>query len=256
VLGCRNRQHSLRLCCGNGLRADVWTKFKERFSIPHTIDFYAASEGTFSLFNIEEEPGAIGHVPPFLRPNFPAVIVRYDLERQEPYRDEQGRCVRCRANEAGEALGPTGGPQNPDARFEGYVNSAETEKKIARDVFEQGDAWYRTGDLMRMDERGFIYFVDRIGETFRWKGEAVLTSEVEQAFSSCPGVLDLVVYGVNVPFADGRAGMAAIVVSDAFDLDTFYQTAKERLAAYARPIFLRICAGIEATPTFKPRKGA
>jgi fatty-acyl-CoA synthase len=119
-----------------GLRAEVWTKFKERFSIPHTIEFYAASEGTFSLFNIEEEPGAIGHVPPFLRPNFPAVIVRYDPERQEPYRDEQGRCVRCRANEAGEALGPTGGPHNPDARFEGYVNSAETEKKIARDVFE------------------------------------------------------------------------------------------------------------------------
>jgi fatty-acyl-CoA synthase len=248
------RKHALRLCCGNGLRADVWKKFKERFSIPHIIEFYAASEGTFSLFNIEDEPGAIGHVPPFLRPNFPAVIVRYDAERDEPHRDENGRCVRCVPNETGEALGRISGRDNPDARFEGYMNAAETEKKILRNVFEEGDAWYRTGDLMRMDERGFIYFADRIGDTFRWKGENVSTAEVEQALSSCPGVLEIIVYGVTVPYADGRAGMAAIVVDETFDPASFHQIARERLPSYARPLFVRVCSSIPVTETFKPKK--
>jgi fatty-acyl-CoA synthase len=210
----REREHSLRLCCGNGLRADVWTNFKERFSIPQIIEFYAASEGTFSLFNIEDEPGAIGHVPPFLWPTFPAVIVRYDGERDGPYRDEHGRCVRCPPTESGEALGRIGGTGSLKTRFEGYMNAVETEKKIVRNVFEDGDAWYTTGDLMRMDERGFIYFVDRVGDTFRWKGENVSTSEVEQALSSCPGVLDIAVYGVTVPYADGRARTAAIVADE------------------------------------------
>jgi fatty-acyl-CoA synthase len=251
--GPEDREHSLRLACGNGLRADVWTKFKERFSIPHIIEFYAASEGTFSLFNIEDEPGAVGHVPPFLRPNFPAVIVRYDADKNEPYRDEHGRCVRCGPNEPGEALGRLGN-KNAETRFEGYMNAAETENKILRNVFREGDAWYRTGDLMRMDARGFIYFVDRIGDTFRWKGENVSTSEVEQALSSCPGVLDVAVYGVQVPGADGRAGMAAVVTNQAFDLATFHSLAKDRLPAYARPMFVRLCGELEATGTFRPKK--
>ncbi|MEA2840596.1 MAG: fatty-acyl-CoA synthase [Methylobacteriaceae bacterium] len=249
------REHYLRLCCGNGLRADIWTRFKERFAIPQIIEFYAASEGTFSLFNIEGEPGAIGHVPAFLAPRFPAVIVRYDTENERPYRDVLGRCVQCAANEIGEALGRISGDgENPEMQFEGYSNAAETEQKILRNVFEQGDAWYRTGDLMRRDERGFIYFVDRIGDTFRWKGENVSTLEVAEALSSCPGVLDLVVYGVSVPGADGRAGMAALTVDDGFDLPTFRSLARERLPAYARPLFLRLCKSIDMTETFKPKK--
>jgi fatty-acyl-CoA synthase len=249
--------HRLRLCCGNGLRADIWTEFKERFKIPQIIEFYAASEGTFSLFNIEDEPGAIGHVPPFLAPRFPATIVRYDVEQEQPYRDEQGRCIRCRTNEIGEALGRIGRGGNPETRFDGYVNAAETQQKILRDVFEQGDLWYRTGDLMRMDERGFIYFVDRIGDTFRWKGENVSTLEVAEALSFCRGIRDITVYGVSVPDADGRAGMAAIAVDDsAFDLRAFRAFANERLPAYARPLFVRICASIDMTETFKPKKQA
>jgi fatty-acyl-CoA synthase len=251
------RRHRLRLCCGNGLRAEIWTKFRERFNIPRIIEFYAASEGTFSLFNIEDEPGAIGHVPPFLAPRFPAVIVRYDTQREQPYRDWEGRCVRCQRNEIGEALGPIGRTNNPETRFDGYVDAAETEQKILRNVFEQGDAWYRTGDLMRMDERGFIYFVDRIGDTFRWKGENVSTLQVAEALSLCPGIRDIAVYGVSVPGADGRAGMAAIVIeADVFDLRAFRALAKQRLPGYARPLFVRVCAGIEITETFKPKKQA
>jgi fatty-acyl-CoA synthase len=251
------REHQLRLCCGNGLRADIWSKFKERFAIPQIIEFYAASEGTFSLFNIEDEPGAIGHVPPFLAPGFPAVLVRYDAQAERPYRDAQGRCVRCATNEAGEALGRISvDSEKPETRFDGYSNAAETEQKILRNVFEEGDAWYRTGDLMRMDERGFIYFVDRIGDTFRWKGENVSTSQVAEALSSCPGVLDCVIYGVAVPSADGRAGMAALMVGGGFVLSTFRSLARERLPAYARPLFLRVCRTIDLTETFKPKKQA
>jgi fatty-acyl-CoA synthase len=250
-------QHKLRLACGNGLRADIWTKFKERFAIPQIIEFYAASEGTFSLFNIEGEPGAIGHVPAFLAPRFPAVIVRYDAEREEPYRDEHGHCVRCAANEVGEALGRISTKRNDaETRFDGYVNAAETERKILRHVFEDGDAWYRTGDLMRRDGRGFIYFVDRIGDTFRWKGENVSTLQVAEALSASPGVADVVVYGVAVPGADGRAGMAAITAEPSFDLPALHALATERLPGYARPLFVRLCRQIDVTETFKPKKQA
>jgi fatty-acyl-CoA synthase len=251
------RSHRLRLACGNGLRADIWTNFKERFAIPEIIEFYAASEGTFSLFNIEGEPGAIGHVPAFLAPRFPAVLVRYDAEREQPYRDKYGRCVRCAANEVGEALGRITVKQDSvGTRFDGYLNAAETERKILRNVFEDADAWYRTGDLMRMDERGFIYFVDRIGDTFRWKGENVSTLEVAEALSGCPGVTDMVVYGVEVPGADGRAGMAAITAQPDLNLQALHSLARERLPSYARPLFVRLCRQIDVTETFKPKKQA
>ncbi|MBV9395866.1 MAG: long-chain-acyl-CoA synthetase [Methylobacteriaceae bacterium] len=251
------RRHKLRLACGNGLRADIWTKFKERFHIPQIIEFYAASEGTFSLFNIEGEPGAIGHVPAFLAPRFPAVIVRYDAETEQPYRDKHGHCVRCASNEVGEALGRIGSNWNDaESRFEGYINAAETERKILRNVFESGDAWYRTGDLMRRDGRGFIYFVDRIGDTFRWKGENVSTLQVAETLSACPGVAEIVVYGVAVPGADGRAGMAAIRAESNFDLAALHALAREGLPGYARPLFIRLCRQIDLTETFKPKKQA
>jgi fatty-acyl-CoA synthase len=251
------RSHRLRLACGNGLRADIWTNFKERFAIPEIIEFYAASEGTFSLFNIEGEPGAIGHVPAFLTPRFPAVLVRYDAEREQPYRDKYGRCLRCAANEVGEALGRITVKQDSvGTRFDGYLNAAETERKILRNVFEDADAWYRTGDLMRMDERGFVYFVDRIGDTFRWKGENVSTLEVAEALSGCPGVTGIVVYGVEVPDADGRAGMAAVTAQPDLDLRALHSLARERLPSYARPVFIRVCRQIDVTETFKPKKQA
>jgi fatty-acyl-CoA synthase len=157
--------------------------------------------------------------------------------------------VRCSPNEPGEVLGRISAPQKVEAAFEGHTDQNETERKILHDVFAPGDACYRTGDLMPMDRRGFIYFVDRVGETFRWKGENVSTSEVEQALSSCPGVRDVVFNEVTIPGTDGRAGMAAIVPSSDFDLAALRKVATERLPAYARPLFLRLCVDVRARET-------
>ena len=139
-------------------------------------------------------------------------------------------------------------------RFEGYTDDAASAKKILRDVFFAGDAWYRTGDLMRQDAQGFFYFVDRIGDTFRWKGENVSTTEVAGVIGGCPGVTDVAVYGVPVPNADGRAGMAALVVTPQFSLETLRQQLTTKLPAYARPIFIRLLGALELTGTFKLRK--
>jgi fatty-acyl-CoA synthase len=247
-------QHRLRLCCGNGLRRDIWTDFKVRFRIPHILEFYAATEGTFSLYNCEEKPGAIGRIPPFLAHRFPAAIVKFDLERGEPIRDEKGRCIRCARNETGEAMGRIGGVgQGVSGRFEGYTSDAESAKKVLRNVFAEGDAWFRTGDLMRQDEKGFFYFVDRIGGSFRWKGENVSTSEVGAVVAASPGVTAAHIYGVEVPGNEGRAGMAALTIDDSFDLSFLHQHICDRLPRYARPIFLRIRAGLDLTETFKPK---
>lgn len=244
------RRHRLRLCCGNGLRADVWEAFQERFRIPQILEFYAATEGTFSLYNLEGKPGSIGRIPPYLAHRFPAAIVRFDTDANAPVRDAAGLCVRCARNEVGEAIGRIG---DGGTRFEGYTSDAETEGKVLRDVFAPGDAWFRTGDLMRQDEKGFFYFVDRVGGSFRWKGENVSTLEVHAAIAACPGVLDAQVYGVAVTGADGRAGMAALEVADGFDLATLHAHLYDRLPAYARPLFLRIRAELDVTETFKPK---
>ena len=249
------KQHSLRLCCGNGLRPEVWEPFRERFRIPQILEYYAATEGSFSLYNCEGRPGAVGRIPPFLSHRMPVALVRFDPATGAPLRNESGRCIRCAANEAGEAIGEISSAAGKHGgRFEGYADAAASEQKILRDVFAAGDAWYRTGDLMRQDEQGFYYFVDRVGDTFRWKGENVSTGEVTAVVTSCPGVSDAAVYGVTVPGADGRAGMAALVVTEEFDLAAFRQHLATRLPDYARPLFLRIVTAIEMTGTFKLRK--
>jgi fatty-acyl-CoA synthase len=181
-------------------------------------------------------------------------VVRFDVEHEAPVRNDEGLCIRCAPNEVGEAIGQI--PKDPSgigSRFEGYSSREASEKKVLRNVFEPGDAWFRTGDLMRKDEKGYFYFVDRIGDTFRWKGENVSTAEVTETIAACPGMIDAVVYGVPIPGTEGRAGMAAVVVSEDFDLSAFRQHL-ERLPEYARPLFLRIRGEIETTSTFKPRK--
>jgi fatty-acyl-CoA synthase len=166
-------------------------------------------------------------------------------------------CIRCPRGEVGEAVGRiSAGGGDPAHRFEGYTNAAETEKKVLRDVLEPGDAWLRTGDLMRVDEKGFFHFVDRIGDTFRWKGENVATGEVAAAIAACEGVEAAVVYGVPVPGADGRAGMAAIVPGEDLDLDVLRTRLVEALPAYARPLFLRLTPDLSLTSTFKQQTGA
>jgi fatty-acyl-CoA synthase len=248
------RQHRLRMACGNGLRGDIWESFQARFAIPRILEFYAATEGNFSLYNVEGKVGAIGRIPPLLTHRFPAAIVKVDAERGVPLRDESGLCVACARGEVGEAIGRIGAADEGGGRFDGYTDAGETEKKILRDVFAKGDAWFRTGDLMRLDAQGFFHFVDRVGETFRWKGENVATSEVNDAVRNCPGILDATTYGVTVPGCDGRAGMGAIVTGEDFDFKTLAEHLARRLPSYAHPLFLRISASLDATETFKQKK--
>jgi len=249
------RAHQLRLCCGNGLRLDVWGEFETRFRIPRILEFYAATEGNVTLFNVEGKPGAIGRAPSFLAHRLPAVLVKCDLETGAPLRDARGFCIACAPDEVGEALGRTGNDRGDiGRRFNGYTDAEATEKKILRNVFEPGDAWFRTGDLMRRDEKGFFYFVDRIGDTFRWKGENVATSEVAAAICEFEGILDASVAGVEIPGCDGKAGMAGLVADGAIDLPALRRHLVERLPPYARPLFLTIRDEIEVTGTFKHRK--
>jgi fatty-acyl-CoA synthase len=248
------RGHRLRLACGNGMNADVWRAFEKRFAIPRILEFYAATEGNFSLYNVEGKIGAIGKVPSFLMARNPIALVRFDFDNDRPLRGADGCCIRCARNEPGEAIGRISHDgRDLSARFEGYTNKADTEKKILRDVFAPGDAYMRSGDLMRVDEQGFYYFVDRIGDTFRWKGENVATQEVALALSACPGIAEAAVYGVAVPGAEGRAGMALISPEGALDLVEIARR-MQALPEYARPIFLRVRREFEITATFKHKK--
>jgi fatty-acyl-CoA synthase len=248
-------EHQVRLACGNGMAPEVWDAFKERFRIPRILEFYAATEGGVSLFNVQGKRGAVGHIPPYLAHRFAPVLIRFDFETGEPMRDEHGFCIRCSTDECGEAIiNLDNDPSNVGNRFEGYTNEDASLKRILHGVFEPGDAWVRTCDLMRKDEKGFFYFVDRIGDTFRWKGENVATSEVAEAISAFPGVKHASVYGVSIPGTEGRAGMAALVSETDLDLVEFRRHLASRLPSYACPLFLRIRGQADLTGTFKYSK--
>jgi fatty-acyl-CoA synthase len=252
----RETEHRIRLCCGNGLRKNVWDEFKRRFRVPQILEFYAATEGNMSLYNVDGKPGAIGRIPSYLAHRFPAALVKVDMETGQALRDERGFCIRCAPNEIGQAIGKIGkGVSGAGGRFDGYTSQAETEKKILRSVFEERDAWFATGDLMRKDEQGYFYFVDRLGDTYRWKGENVATSEVAEAITTFAAISEANVYGVSIPGTEGRAGMAALVLDGELDLQAFRHHLAERLPPYARPLFLRVRSSMEVTATFKHTKG-
>jgi fatty-acyl-CoA synthase len=228
----RDRAHRIRLCVGNGLRPDIFAAFQSRFGIRDVLEFYAATEGNLVLFNFDSYPGAVG-------------------------RDARGHCIECGVDETGELLAEIlDDPNKPAARFDGYADPAATKAKILRDVFKPGDAWFRTGDLLKRDARSYYYFIDRIGDTFRWKGENVSTTEVAETIMGFPAVIEAIVYGVAAPGHDGRAGMAALVVEDVatFDLAGLRALIAERLPVYARPVFLRFRPRLDLTGTFKPKK--
>ena len=249
--------HRVRLCFGNGLRPDVFTAFRDRFKLPHILEFYAATEGNVTIFNFDSKPGAVGRIPKWMERKFVVKVVRFDVETETPVRGPDGRCIECAPDEVGEALGQIlNDPARPANRFEGYVDQQASEKKILHDAFTEGDAWFRSGDLMRKDALGYFYFVDRIGDTFRWKGENVSTTEVSEAVTVFPGVKDATVYGVQVPGMEGRAGMLALVPENAahFDLGAFRAHLCAHLPDYARPLFLRFQDHLEITATFKQRK--
>ena len=246
------RGHKIRAITGNGLRPEIWREFQTRFTIPRIVEFYGATEGNVSMLNYDGTLGAVGRVPDYLEWLLPSRIVRFDVEKEMPVRGPDGLCVECGPDEAGEALG--GISSRAGREFEGYTNRADSEKKMLRDVFKKADVWFRTGDLMRRDEHGYFYFVDRIGDTFRWKGENVSTGEVGEVLAAAPGIREANVYGVAVPGAEGRAGMAALVVDGDFNLDDLPSWLRARLASYARPVFLRLSPNLDVTGTFKQRK--
>jgi fatty-acyl-CoA synthase len=248
-------KHRLRMVCGNGLRPDLWEQFKTRFHIPHILEFYGATEGNVNIFNFEGKPGSVGRVPWFVAHRFPIAVVKFDVERQRPIRNANGFCERCEPNELGEVIGRiVNDASKPGNRFEGYAAVDQNEHKILRDVFKKGDSWFRTGDLMRKDKRGYFFFADRVGDTFRWKGENVSTTEVAEAINRFPGITDANVYGVTIPKYDGRAGMAAIVCEGQCDLGALHAHLAANLPPYARPLFLRIQRRLDITGTFKQKK--
>jgi fatty-acyl-CoA synthase len=247
-----DRGHRIRAITGNGLSASIWREFQTRFAIPRIVEFYGATESNVSMLNYDGTVGAVGRVPDYSEKLLPARVIRFDVESEMPVRGDNGLCIECGPDEAGECVG--GMSKRAGREFEGYTNKADSDKKMLRDVFRRNDIWFRTGDLMRRDEHGYFYFVDRIGDTFRWKGENVATSEVAAALGREAHIREANVYGVHVPGAEGRAGMAALVVDGGFDATVLAAHLKPRLPAYARPIFLRLTPALDVTGTFKQRK--
>ncbi|CAN5328230.1 long-chain-acyl-CoA synthetase [soil metagenome] len=252
-----DRDHSLRAITGTGMSNELWRPFQQRFGIPQIYEGWGATECNTSLVNYENEVASVGRVIDWSRTNLR--IVRYDIESDSHVRDADGRMILCGPGEPGEAIARiTNSPATGAGRFEGYTSREATERKILRDVFEPGDAYWSSGDLLRFDDRGFGYFVDRIGDTFRWKSENVSTQEVADMLGDLAGLEMIVVYGVTVPGAEGRAGMAAVIMQRgaAFDADAFYALATRRLAPYALPLFVRVWADPDFTASYKLRKVA
>ena len=248
----QERDHKLKLAFGNGLRGDVWEEFQRRFAIPKILEFYGSTEGNASVFNFDGKPGAIGRIPKMLRNRMNLRLVRFDADAGEPIRGADGLLQECKPGEIGEAVGLIG--KEARLEFSGYADKAASGKKVLEDVFARGDRWFRTGDLMRQDREGYFYFVDRIGDTFRWKGENVSTTEVEARLAEAPGVAEAIVYGVPVNGAEGKAGMACLVSEGRFNAKAFAAYVDEQLPTYARPVFLRLRKALQTTGTFKYRK--
>jgi len=248
-----DRDHRLRVAAGAGLRADVWAAFQERFGVPRIVEMYGATEGNVALQNLDGRVGSVGK--PHGTAEDQVALARFDHAVGDIVRGADGFAVRCGADEPGELLGKVGGSAGA-MEYDGYTDRAATERKLLRNVFEAGDAWFRSGDLLRRDAEGYYYFVDRIGDTFRWKGENVATQEVADVLNGVPGVSETTVYGVAVPGQDGRAGMASVVLDDAADFDgaAFFAHAARHLPHYAMPAFVRLVGVVDVTGTLKQRK--
>lgn len=249
-----DRAHKVRMALGNGLRPDVWGPFQERFNIPQIGEFYAATEGNVGFFNTLNKKGAVGYMVPLISRLYPGRLVKFDTVTEMPIRDKNGFCIPCKAGEVGEMIGYID-ESDPLKQFSGYTDKKATDKKVLCDVFQKGDRFFRTGDLMKQDSHGFVYFVDRIGDTFRWKGENVATTEVAEVLNKVPGIIEANVYGVQVPHHDGRAGMASLIIdSSQFDVSQVYAAVRNELPSYAAPLFLRISEQLDTTSTFKNKK--
>jgi fatty-acyl-CoA synthase len=241
-----DRKNKVRVIAGNGLRPSIWDEFTERFGIDRVCEFYAASEGNTAFVNVLNLDKTTGICPT------PVAFVEYDGDTGEPVRDEKGRVRKVRNGEPGLLLSKVSNFQP----FDGYTDKKESEKKLVRNAFRDGDVWFNTGDLMRSQGFGHAAFTDRLGDTFRWKGENVATTEVEAALSADPQVEEATVFGVEVPGTSGRAGMAAIQLREGeeFDGKGLAKEAYERLPGYAVPLFVRVVKELAHTSTFKSQK--
>ncbi|XP_062129984.1 long-chain fatty acid transport protein 1 isoform X1 [Drosophila sulfurigaster albostrigata] len=249
-----DRQHRVRMVFGNGLRPQIWTRFVERFKIAKVGEFYGATEGNANIMNNDSTVGAIGFVSRILPQIYPISVIRADPHTGEPIRNKKGLCELCGVQEPGVFIGKIV-KGNPCREFLGYVDTKASSKKVVHDVFCKGDMAFISGDLLVADERGYLYFKDRTGDTFRWKGENVSTSEVEAQLSNLVGYKDTIVYGVSIPQTEGRAGMAAIYdPTREVNVATLGSQLAATLPNYARPIFLRFLRRIDLTGTFKLRK--
>ncbi|MCA9689263.1 MAG: AMP-binding protein, partial [Myxococcales bacterium] len=245
------KRHTIRLLVGNGMREDVWREVLRRFGGIRVLEFYAATEGNILLANLTgEKVGSVGRVPfDVLRTE----LLRYDFERGEVARDDDGNVMLCDDDEPGMLIGQIH-PLNPFSRFDGYTDARATGKKIIHNVFTVGDAWFLSGDILRRDADGDFWFVDRVGDTFRWRGENVSTEEVEAVLRAAPGVEQVAVYGIEIAGEEGRAGMAALTLQPgtaALDGAALYEVAESSLAPRARPLFVRVVDALETTVTFK-----
>ena len=238
------KSHRIRLAAGNGLRPDIWEEFQERFSIPLIREYYGATEGNSMVINFTGQPGKIGRLM------MGAKLLRCDSETGDPIRNAEGFCESAGEGETGLFVAP----HTKLVPFDGYVDRKATQKKILVDVFKEGDAWFNSGDLMTLYPDRWLAFADRVGDTFRWKGENVSTTEVAEVLNGAPGVLETNVYGVEIPGSDGRAGMASVNIDPDFSIEAFARFANENLASYQRPIFVRVQREMELTVTLKHQK--
>jgi len=247
------KTHKLRMMYGNGMRPQIWKEFVQRFNIPLIAELYGATEGISNIINFEGVVGAVGFVSMIAPSVYPVGIIRVD-ENGEPIRGKDGLCIRCKPGEPGMFIGMIV-KDHAVRNFDGYADTNATKKKVTCDVFRRGDAAFLSGDILEMDELGYLYFKDRTGDTFRWRGENVSTTEVEAVVSNVAGLKDCAVYGVEVPGSEGRAGMAAILDPErTLDLKALYQGLVKVLPSYARPLFVRTIATIDMTGTYKMRK--
>ncbi|XP_071450747.1 long-chain fatty acid transport protein 4-like isoform X2 [Hetaerina americana] len=249
-----DRKHAIKTIFGNGLRPQIWSQFVERFGITHVGEFYGATEGNANISNIDDTVGAIGFISRIAPWIYPISIVKADPATGDPIRNKHGLCTVCKPGEPGVFVGKII-PNDPLRAFHGYVDKKASDKKIVRDVFRKGDAAFISGDILVMDEFGYLYFKDRTGDTFRWKGENVSTSEVEAVISNVIGFRDAVAYGVEVSGLEGRAGMVAILDKEnTLDLAVLHAGIQKTLPAYARPIFIRVLTELDMTGTYKLKK--
>lgn len=246
--------HNLRMIYGNGLRPQIWTEFVDRFKIKKVAEFYGATEGNANIVNVDNTVGAIGFVSRIIPQVYPISIIKVD-ENGDPIRDAKGLCQPCKPNEPGVFIGKIV-PNNPSRAFLGYVDKEASKKKVVHNVCSIGDSAFISGDILIADEFGNLYFKDRTGDTFRWKGENVSTSEVEAVISNIVNYKDVVVYGVEIWGLEGRAGMAAVYDPErTVDLNKdLLSGLKKALPVYARPIFIRILVKLDLTGTFKLKK--